>query len=158
MKKICFCGFKGFKDGWSGEEMLRRTCHVCIQKHNLYVKEGVPVNWCFFWLKCAISYLGQSWQFLEGIRTDVFSSKMWHIVVIMIARKFQSKDHDSMQKMPCFVRFENAVSRNGCQRWWILLFVQCFGAKIIKGFFSQVGNYNQGLWQCNIWLRMHLAR
>jgi hypothetical protein len=40
---------------------------------------------------------------------------MWHIVVIMIAREFQSSDHDSVQKMPCFVRFENAVSRNGCQ-------------------------------------------
>jgi hypothetical protein len=28
--------------------MLRRTCHVCTQKQNLYVKDGVPVNWFFF--------------------------------------------------------------------------------------------------------------
>jgi hypothetical protein len=45
----------------------------------------------------------------------VFSSKMRQTVVIMIARKFQSSDHDLVQKMPCFVRFENVVSRNGCQ-------------------------------------------
>jgi hypothetical protein len=31
--------------------MLRRTCHVCTQKQNLYVKEGVPVNWFFFWVE-----------------------------------------------------------------------------------------------------------
>ncbi len=75
----------------------------------------------------------------------MFSSKMQHTVVIMIARKFQSSDHDSVQKMPCFVRFENAVSRNGCQDDGFYCLYNVFGAKIIKGFFLQVGNYNQGL-------------
>jgi hypothetical protein len=47
--------------------------------------------------------------------------------------------------MPCFVRFENAVSRNGCQDDGFYCLYNVFGAKIIKGFFLQVGNYNQGL-------------
>jgi hypothetical protein len=31
-----------------------------FKKKKRYVKEGVPVNWFFIWLKCEISYLGQS--------------------------------------------------------------------------------------------------
>jgi hypothetical protein len=28
--------------------MLRRTCHVCIQKQNLYIKQGVSSQLVFF--------------------------------------------------------------------------------------------------------------